>query len=69
MNVRTTANYLDIGERSLRRMMSDGRIPEKLIIRIGKKHTGRFGNDGREIRFRKSELDVWIEETSSRGGE
>lgn len=60
MTVKSLAEYLDMGERTVRRMMSDGRIPASMIHRLGKPQASRFGNDGRQVRFVQCEVDQWV---------
>lgn len=49
-------------------MISKGDIPSDIVLRVGPVNLGRYGEDGRVIKIRKSDLDKWIE-SQQEGGE
>lgn len=54
MKVPEVARYLGLAESTIRNKVSRGEIPYKKV--------------GTQVRFRRSEIDEWVEAQSSNGG-
>ena len=73
MTVKTAAEYLSIGERTLRRWIGEEFIPPAIVFRIGRGAGNQHKTGGAPkwnmVRIRKSALDNWIETQAKEGGE